>query len=173
MGTYQIQGTAATPTFTPASGTSFSSTLSVSIADATPSAAIYYTTDGSTPTTASQLYSAPFTISATTTVHAIATATGYTQSALGSASYTYAPTQSVTQTPTFTPASGTSFSSTLSVSIADATPSASIYYTTDGSTPTTGSRLHSAPFTIRATTTLHALATASGDTHSAVVAANN
>ena len=59
---------AATPTFTPASGTSFSSTLSVSIADTTAGAAIYYTTNGSTPTTGSQLYSGPFTISASTTV---------------------------------------------------------------------------------------------------------
>ncbi len=166
------QASAATPTFTPASGTSFATTLSVSIADATPSAAIYYTTDGSTPTTASQLYSAPFTISATTTVHAIATASGYTQSALGSASYTYSPSQSVTQTPTFTPASGTSFPSTLSVSIADATPAAAIYYTTNGSTPTTASQLYSAPFTISATTTVRAIAVASGYTQSAVGSAS-
>ena len=166
------QASAATPTFTPASGTSFATTLSVSIADATPAASIYYTTDGSTPTTASQLYSAPFTISATTTVHAIATASGYTQSALGSASYTYSPSQSVTQTPTFTPASGTSFSTTLSVSIADATPAASIYYTTNGSTPTTASQLYSAPFTISATTTVRAIAAASGYTQSALGSAS-
>ena len=159
---------AATPTFAPASGTSFSSTLSVSIADATPSATIYYTTDGSTPTTGSQLYSAPFIISSTTTVNAIAVATGYTQSAQGSASYTYSPTvPPVAATPTFTPTSGTSFSSTLSVSIADTTPSASIYYTADGSTPTTSSQLYSAPFTISATTTLNAIAIATGYTQSA------
>ncbi len=85
---------AATPTFAPASGTSFSSTLSVSIADTTAGAAIYYTTDGSTPTTGSQLYSAPFTISASTTVKAIATASGFSQSAQGSASYTYSPVTS-------------------------------------------------------------------------------
>ncbi|HXP09345.1 MAG TPA: chitobiase/beta-hexosaminidase C-terminal domain-containing protein, partial [Acidobacteriaceae bacterium] len=87
---------AATPSFTPASGTSFSSTLSVSIADTTPSASIYYTTDGSTPTTSSQLYSGPFTISASTKVNAIATATGYTESGEGSASYTYSPVVSGT-----------------------------------------------------------------------------
>ena len=94
VGAYQIQGAAspaATPTFTPASGTSFASTLSVSIADTTPGAAIYYTTNGSAPTTASQLYSGPFTINSTTTVNAIATASGFTQSAQGSASYTYSP----------------------------------------------------------------------------------
>jgi hypothetical protein len=375
VGTYQIQAVAspaATPTFTPASGTSFSSTLSVSIADTTPGAAIYYTTDGSAPTTSSPLYSGPFSISASTTVNAIATASGYTQSALGSASYTYSPAgsgapvsdefneaslntatwqvvapvggsatvsngelvltvpggsnhdaavpaldavqviqpisnsnfdvavkidstlvaatkyygqglmvegdakdyirfevsaggtvslgvgtvtggvqssklqispfssypvptylrltrvgtsytaywsnngstwnsmgtftdnlvvtglapyawnynttpsqapaltasfdwfhnlattaPSAAATPTFSPASGTSFTSTLSVSIADTTPGAAIYYTTDGSTPTTNSLLYSAPFTISATTTVNATATASGYSQSA------
>src|SRR3984957_1874597 len=43
--------TVATPTFSPASGASFTSSLSVSIADSTPGATIYYTTNGSTPTT--------------------------------------------------------------------------------------------------------------------------
>ena len=87
---------AAAPTFTPVSGTSFSSTLSVSIADTTPSASIYYTTDGSTPTTSSQLYKNAFTVAATTTVHAIAIAGGYTQSPQVSASYSYSPVTSGT-----------------------------------------------------------------------------
>ncbi len=170
VGTYQIQGTAATPTFTPASGTSFSSTLSVSIADATPSASIYYTTDGSTPTTASQLYSGSFTISATTTVHAIATASGYTQSAQGAASYTYSPTQSVTQTPAFSPAGG-SFTTAQQVTISDATAGAVIYYTTNGTTPTTSSAVYSSAITVSASTTLEALAIAPGYTQSAVATA--
>ena len=158
---------AATPTFSPANGTSFSSTLSVSIADTTAGAAIYYTTDGSTPTTGSRLYSGPFTISASTTVNAIATASGYSQSAQGSVSYTYSPVTPVATTPTFSPASGTSFSTTLSVSIADTTAGAAIHYTTDGSTPTTGSQLYSSPFTISASTTVNAIATASGYSQSA------
>ena len=170
MGTYQIQGTAATPTFTPASGTSFPTTLSVSIADATPAAAIYYTTNGSTPTTASQLYSAPFTISATTTVRAIATASGYTQSAVGSASYTYSPTQTVTQTPTFSPAGGT-FTSVQQVTISDTTPGAVIYYTTNGTTPTTASAVYSSAITVSASSTLEALAVAPGYTQSTVATA--
>ncbi len=170
MGTYQIQGTAATPTFTPASGTSFPTTLSVSIADATPAAAIYYTTNGSTPTTASQLYSAPFTISATTTVRAIATASGYTQSAVGSASYTYSPTQTVTQTPTFSPAGGT-FTSAQQVTISDTTAGAVIYYTTNGTTPTTASAVYSSAITVSASSTLEALAVAPGYTQSTVATA--
>ena len=170
VGTYQIQGTAATPTFTPASGTSFPSTLSVSIADTTPSASIYYTTNGSTPTTGSQLYSGPFTISATTTVHAIATASGYTQSAQGAASYTYSPTQSVTQTPAFSPAGG-SFTTAQQVTISDGTAGAVIYYTTNGTTPTTSSAVYSSAITVGASTTLEALAIAPGYTQSAVATA--
>ena len=170
MGTYQIQGTAATPTFTPASGTSFSSPMSVSIADATPSASIYYTTDGSTPTTGSPLYSGPFTIGATTTVHAIATASGYTQGAQGSASYTYTPTESAAATPTFSPGAGT-YTSTQSVTIADTTPGATIYYTTNGTTPTTSSAVYSSAIPVSASMTLEAIAVAPGYTQSALATA--
>jgi regulation of enolase protein 1 (concanavalin A-like superfamily) len=80
--------TVATPTFNPPSGTTFSSTLSVSIADSTSGSTIFYTTDGNTPSTSSTVYSGPFTISASTTVKAIATASGFTQSGVATASYT-------------------------------------------------------------------------------------
>ncbi len=160
---------AATPTFTPASGTAFTSTLSVSIADSTPGATIYYTTDGSAPTTSSAVYSGSITITASTTINAIATASGFTQSAVGSASYTL---QSPAATPAFSPASGTSFASSLSVTITDSTPGATIYYTTDFSTPTTSSHVYSGPITITGTTTINAIATASGFAPSAVGSAS-
>ena len=78
---------AATPTFSPAGGT-YSSTQSVTIKDTTPSASIYYTTNGNTPSTGSTLYSAPVSVSASETIQAIAMASGFSQSAVGSASYT-------------------------------------------------------------------------------------
>jgi hypothetical protein len=49
---------------------------------------IYYTTDGSTPTTSSTLYSGPISVSTNETIKAIATAVGSTTSAVGSATYT-------------------------------------------------------------------------------------
>lgn len=61
---------AATPTFSPAAGT-YTEALSVSI-NSEDGDAIYYTTDGSTPTTASTLYTGPIEVSETTTIKAIA-----------------------------------------------------------------------------------------------------
>jgi regulation of enolase protein 1 (concanavalin A-like superfamily) len=83
-----LASTTAVPTFTPPSGTTFSTTLSVSIADTTSGATIYYTLDGATPTTSSPTYSGPFTITSTTTVKAFAVANG-SSSAVGSATYTF------------------------------------------------------------------------------------
>ena len=85
-GTSQQQQ-AATPTFSPPAGT-YSSAQSVTISDTSSGTQIYYTTDGSTPTTSSTLYTGPVLISTTTTIKAIAAGAGWTTSAVGSATYT-------------------------------------------------------------------------------------
>ena len=84
-------------------GGSFSTAQTVTLTDAQSGAAIFYTVDGSTPTGASTAYSAPFQVSATgaTTVKAIATAVGYTNSAVASAVFTLAPIVSMTPSYTF------------------------------------------------------------------------
>jgi formylglycine-generating enzyme required for sulfatase activity len=84
---------AATPTFSPSGGT-YMSDQSVTISCATPYATIYYTTDGTMPTTSSSKYAGPVAASVSgngTTIEAIATATGYSASAAGSASYNVLP----------------------------------------------------------------------------------
>ena len=63
--------TVETPEITPATG-KFGGPQQVTITCATEGAAIYYTTDGTVPTNESTLYEAPFTVSETTTVKAIA-----------------------------------------------------------------------------------------------------
>ena len=155
-----------TPTFSPAAGT-YSTAQSVTISDATSGATIYYTTNGSTPTTSSIPYTAPFTVSSTETVQAIGIAAGDTNSAVASAAYTITP---VVATPAFSPAAGT-YTAAQSVAISDATPGATIYYTTNGSTPTTSSIPYTAPFTVSSTETVQAIAVAAGGTNSAVAAA--
>lgn len=154
---------AATPTFSPAAG-SFTSTQSVTISDATAGSTIYYTVDGTTPSTSSTKYTAAVSIAATTTLQAIATATGDTQSATASGVYTI--TAPTVATPTFSPAPG-NYTTAQSVTISDTTSGSTIYYTTNGTTPTTSSTKYTAAINIAATTTLEAIATASGDTQSA------
>lgn len=85
-GLLSSQQTAAAPVFSPGTET-FSGSLSATITDATPGATIYYTTDGSTPTTTSTVYSGPVTVNTTTTLQAIASVTNYLQSAVSSATY--------------------------------------------------------------------------------------
>lgn len=77
----------ATPTFNPAEGT-FTEAQSVTISCATSGATIYYTTDGSTPTTSSAVYSTAIAVSATTTIKAIAVKSGMSDSEVATATYT-------------------------------------------------------------------------------------
>ena len=86
----------AAPIFTPAAGT-YNSAQKVTINTPTsPLATIYYTTDGTNPTTSSTQYSGPITVSATQTIKAIATVTGYSApSGVGSAAYTIGPADAV------------------------------------------------------------------------------
>jgi len=84
------QPVVATTTFSPAAG-SYSSPQTVTFNNTNSGAsgfAMYYTTDGSTPTTGSTLYSGPITVSTTETVKVLAIATNYNNSAIASASYT-------------------------------------------------------------------------------------
>jgi hypothetical protein len=143
----------------------------VTISTTTPSATIYYTTDGTTPTYpitgTTQQYFGPIAVSGLETVKAIATFSGYLESAVGSAVYTVG----IAATPTFSPGTG-SYTTDQTVTISDVTPGAVIYYTTDGSTPTypiSGTTQQcSGSIIISTTETLKAIATAGGYTKSTV-----
>src|SRR4029077_14278681 len=127
-------------------------------------AAIHYTTNGSVPTAASATYTAPITVTGTETIKAIALATGHLASNVSTATYS-----KITQTamPKFSPGPGTYTSKQL-VTITSSTANATIYYTTNGLTPTTASTKYIGPVPIGSTATLKAIATSSGLTNSAV-----
>jgi hypothetical protein len=153
FGIYRIL--AATPTFSPYPGT-YNMPQTVAITDASPGVTIYYTTDGSTPTTASAKYAGPITIASNATLQAIAAGNGY-----GTSSSAFGIYRIVAMTPTFSPNPGT-YTGAQTVSISDATAGVTIYYTTDGSTPTTASAQYTGPITISATTKLQAIAAGNG-----------
>jgi hypothetical protein len=157
---------AATPTFSPAGGI-YTTPQTVTITDATRGAAIYYTLDGTTPTTASKVYSVPLTVTPSETVTAIAVAPGYPTSAAGKAAYNLPPPAA---TPVFKPVAGT-YITTQSVTITDATTGAVIYYTVNGTTPTTSSTKYTAAISVPATETIKAIAAAANYTDSAVATA--
>lgn len=159
----------ATPAFAPAAGT-YSSAQTVAISDPNSAATIYYTTDGSIPTTSSTEYAGPITVSSSETLKASAVSAGYSNSAIASAAYTIKASSLVVATPVFSPAAG-AYTAAQSVTLSDATPGASIYYTTNGATPTTSSVVYSGPIQVSATETLQAIATKTGDSNSAVVSA--
>lgn len=76
---------AATPAFSLISG-AYTGPVVVNISDATPGTTIHCTTDGSTPTTSSPVCGA-VPVNATTTLQALATASGFRNSTVASASY--------------------------------------------------------------------------------------
>ena len=152
-GLFNGEPAAAAPVITPNGGT-FGTSQNVVLSSATGSASIYYTLDGSTPTPASTLYTSPITIGADTTLKAIASALDYLQSGVSSATFTF-----TDQTPQIvvSPAGG-AYLNAQTVTLTDADANAKIYYTTDGSTPSSASSLYSGPIHVVVSETLKAIA---------------
>ncbi|MDR0763364.1 MAG: chitobiase/beta-hexosaminidase C-terminal domain-containing protein, partial [Bacteroidales bacterium] len=154
----------ATPIINPAIG-NFSDSVFVTISAATYGATIYYTVDGSVPTSASTLYSGGFYIKDEKTVKAIAVKSDYLDSEVSSVTYTKA-----VATPVINP-SDSVFPDSVFVTISTPTSGADIYYTIDGSTPTSSSLLYSGGFYVSTTTTVKAIATKSGEKNSDIAIA--
>lgn len=138
----------------------FAQDTQVVITCATNGVTIYYTTDGSNPNPESSVYSAPFTITETTTVKAVAVLNGINS---GRTTRTFVKSDSG-RTDVVPPViSGTTpFTDSTQVSIS-AEAGARIYYTTDGSEPNEGSTEYENAFSISATTTVKAIASLQGD----------
>lgn len=126
---YPLQCAAPTITYSSATG-------KITITSTTPVSTIYYTTDGTIPSSSNgTTYSAPFDVSAPITIKAIATKSGYWDSEVTTKSFDQVATPSIQD------------DGSNAISITCATAGATIYYTTDGSTPTTSSTVYSSPLT--------------------------
>jgi LysM repeat protein len=143
------------PTFTP-SGPEVADNTTVTIRSATAGAKIYYTTNGEVPTTSGIEYPNPttLTVSDGRTIKAIAAADDV--SWVASQTYVWKAT-----VPVFVPATKY-ISGPTSISMSSATTGATIYYTTNGKTPTTSSTVYTHPVTVNDGTTLKAIAVSSG-----------
>ena len=84
-----VTPTAAAPVIAGPEGTIWETTATVTITCASEGASIYYTLDGTTPTTSSTLYEAPITLTGSTVVKAIAAGTNYLPSAVATKSFTF------------------------------------------------------------------------------------
>ncbi len=166
------QKIATAPVFSKA-GNTYTTDQTISLSTTTSGASIYYTTDGvTTPTAVSTLYTAPISVAGSgtnMTIKAITIKSGLTSSSVVTNAYTINYENCVA--PTFSPNSGT-FTSATDVTITSATTGATIHYTTDGTTPTTGSPSISNGSTISLATngtyTVKAIAVKSGYNNSSV-----
>ena len=144
-----VPSSVATPTFSVAEGT-YNENQSVTITCATEGATIRYTTDGLDPASSGATYNGPVSITQTTTLKAIAIK-DEENSYVAIATYTMK-----CATPTFSVATGT-YTSVQNVTITS-TVGASIYYTLDGTTPTSSSSAYNGAISIDETKTLKAIA---------------
>jgi hypothetical protein len=122
---------------------------------------------------ASDAIDIPGTVGASTAYVGFTAGTGGSVCTQNILTWTYnpgAPTATATAQPTIAPEAGT-YTGTQSVTISDATPGATIYFTTDGTTPTTASTVYTGPIGVSASETVNAIAVASGDTLSGVASA--
>lgn len=86
-------------------------------------------------------------ITQTTTIKAMAVASGLSNSSINSATYTVK-----AATPSLSPAGGSSITTADTITLSSSESGVTIHYTLDGSTPTTSSASYSAPFTLSAGT---------------------
>ncbi|MDR2490693.1 MAG: chitobiase/beta-hexosaminidase C-terminal domain-containing protein [Spirochaetaceae bacterium] len=158
---YEQMGTTATPQASPSAATFYPT--EITLACATEGAEIYYTTDGSTPTTGSTLYTVPILVSVNTVLKAIAVQSGLINSEVMAVLYEVATAAPVASIPAGT------YDEAQSVALSSTTEGASIYYTTNGQLPSTGSLRYTGPIDIAASMTIKAMAIKVGMSPSGIV----
>lgn len=146
----------------------YNNEIKVRLSTTTSGGTVYYTLDGTEPTSSSLQYSesSPISINATTTLKAITSRSGWTDSEVLERTYNMK-----CLAPSFSVSSG-SYSDSQRVTISSVTKDTTIYYTLDGTTPTVSSYAYVAPITVDKDTTITAIATKSGYANSDAVVAD-
>ena len=129
---------------------------SVSITTVTSGATLYYTTDGTEPTTSSTQVTGNVTVDQTLTLKAIAVKAGMSDSVVTSADYTL-----TAKTPTTSPSAGT-YTSNQNVTMSSTSQGVTIRYTTDGTIPTEASTEYTGALLVDETVVLRGVAFRTG-----------
>ena len=169
---YRINAVA-TPSANPPAGEVAIGTT-VELTTTTTGADIWYTTDGSTPAQSapnSTKYTSPIPITAAMTIKAIAVKAGMNNSEILTAVYTV-PAPGTVAKPMANPSGGSVVFGTV-VSLSTTTSGAEIYYTLDGSAPSSSSLLYSGSITLDTpgAVTLKAIAIKAGMSNSGILVA--
>lgn len=144
-GTFSVKTRVQTPVILPLSLSPADAPISVTIT-AEAGATIHYTTDGTAPTAQSPVYSEPINLSygESKTIKAIAIAPDKADSAVATADYTV---KAKLEAPVIAPESTADSNAPISVTIT-AAAGTTIYYTTDGTAPTTASSQYTGPINV-------------------------
>ena len=156
------------PTFSPEPET-YKSSINVGIESETKGAVIYYTIDGSKPTNMSKRYTSPITITKTTTIKAIAYKNNVaSEIAIGKFEINTSVAVKRVSAPIFSPVAGT-YNKDMYIQITTPTEGADIYYTVDGTDPTTDSLKYTGPIWINRRMPFRAIAVKQGMDSSKIV----
>lgn len=147
--TYTLDASIPTVTASPLGG-SFSIPQTITLTPNEQNATIYYTTTGIAPTTSSAKFNAPLTISKTTTLMYFAVDPAGNKGAVGTQIYTVDAVAPITSASIL---SGI-YASVQAVKLTSDDTKATIYFTIDGTTPTSASTKYSKPILINSSTTL-------------------
>lgn len=126
-------------------------------------ATIYYTTDGETPSSASNKYTGPITLDKSMTIKAIAIKEGLVDSAVTEETYTVK-----VKAPTIALKSG-SFKTDQSTTLSSATADSRLYYTLDGTDPSAESTLYESAISLTRNSKLRVIAVKDGLESSEIV----
>lgn len=140
----------------------YASEQSLELSSSDANAKIYYTLDGSAPTDSSTLYTGPIQISKDMQVRAVSYVDDFLHSSIVTKNYII----DNTVKPLSTNYETGIYNSQLQVSLHSDTPNVEIYYTLDGSTPTTSSTLYTGSISVEETSNIRAIAFKGGLYHS-------
>ncbi|MBI3415409.1 MAG: chitobiase/beta-hexosaminidase C-terminal domain-containing protein [Verrucomicrobia bacterium] len=157
--------TVSAPIIAPGSAAS-DNAVNVALASATPGARLFWTIDGAEPTSASTLYAGPFALGTNGTLKVKAFKNGFVDSATTSGNFSL-----IAAPPVLTPTSGTNIN-TVTVAMTTRTANANLYFTTDGSEPSTNGTRYATPLSITTNTTIKVAAFRDGFVTSPTVAGN-